>query len=314
MSEPKSLWMGTALIALWSVTAVMAAAPARAEGTTAPAAEPAPAQQPAATAEVAAQGTPVTAQTIVATVNGTAITVGNMIVLRQQLPAEYQQLPPDVLYKGILDQLVQQTALAQSVEDKLTPRDLIALENDRRSYLAGAAIEAASGIAITDEALQEAYAAKYAAAAPSMEYHAAHILVATEEEAKALKTEIENGADFGEIAMAKSTDGAAASGGDLGWFGPGMMVKEFEDAVVAMQPGQVSDPVQTQFGWHLIKLSETRSAEAPALDTVRDDLTAELRKAAVEARIAELTTSARIDKTNEGIDPAVLQDQTLLAN
>lgn len=293
----------------------LAAAPAFAEGTAVPAAEPATPAAAATTTEGATTtGAPVTAQTVVATVNGTAITVGHMLVLRGQLPQEYQSLPNDVLFKGILDQLVQQTTLMQSIEAGIGPRDTIALENERRAYLAGAAIEAASGIAITDEALQEVYTEKYAQAEPSKEFRAAHILVATKDAAQKLKGQIDGGADFGELAMANSTDGAAASGGDLGWFGRGMMVKEFEDAVVAMEPGEVSDPVQTQFGWHLIKLSETRTTQAPTLDAVRDELTGELRKRAVDARIATLTADAQIEKTDAGIDPAILSDQTLLAN
>ena len=300
-------WMGPLLCALLSITPSFAGA----EDAAAPAAE-APGAEPMA--EPAKPGTPVNAASVMAIVNGVPITVGHMLVLRAQLPEQYQTLPNDVLFKGILDQLVQQTALMQSMEGKTSVRDEISMENERRSFLAGAAINAASTIAITDEALKLAYDEKYAAAAPSMEFHAAHILVATEEEAKKLKAEIDAGADFAELAKAHSTDGAAANGGDLGWFGRGQLVKEFEDAVFKMAAGEVSEPVQTQFGWHLINLTETRSASAPALESVRAELEAGLRQKAVEDRIKELTAAAKVERMEAGVDPAVISDQTLLGN
>jgi len=254
----------------------------------------------------------VSADTVVATVNGTAITLGHMIVLRETLPDQYQALPDDVLFKGILEQLIQQAALEQSLAGKTTKRDALALENSRRGYLSGVALEGVVAAAVTDTALQAAYDAKYAGAGGQTEYHAAHILVDTQEKAAALKAEIDTGADFAELARANSTDGAAESGGDLGWFGPGMMVKPFEDAVLAMKPGEVAGPVQTQFGWHLIKLAETRIASAPPLDQVRDELATEIEKTAVAAAIDALTAAATVTRPGEGIDPAALKDQSLL--
>jgi len=254
----------------------------------------------------------VSADTVVATINGTAITLGHMIVLRETLPDQYQALPDDVLFRGILDQLIQQAALEQSLAGKITRRDELALENSRRGYLSGVALEGVVAAAVTDTALQAAYDAKYAGAGGQTEYHAAHILVDTQEKAAALKAEIDGGADFAELARANSTDGAAESGGDLGWFGPGMMVKPFEDAVLAMKPGEVAGPVQTQFGWHLIKLAETRIASAPPLDQVRDELATEIEKTAVAAAIDALTAAATVTRPGEGIDPAALKDQSLL--
>lgn len=253
-----------------------------------------------------------TADTVVATVNGTDITLGHMIVLRASLPEQYQQLPDDALFTGILEQLIQQTALEQSMADAITKRDTLALENDRRGYLSGVALQGVVADAITDEALQAAYDARFKDAAPQTEYNASHILVAEEARAKELRAEIDGGADFAELAIANSTDGAAAGGGSLGWFGLGMMVKPFEDAVVAMQPGEVVGPIQTQFGWHLVKLNETRIAEAPPLDALREELAAEIEKATVEAHVKGLTDAATITRPGEGIDPALLRDQTLL--
>lgn len=252
------------------------------------------------------------ANTVVATVDGTEITLGHMIALREQLPAQYQSLPDDVLFKGILDQLVQQTALAQSVgEPKL--KDRLALENDRRGYLSGVALQEVVSAAVTDEALQKAYEAKFKDAAPQMEYNAAHILVETEEQANDLKAQIEGGADFAELAKANSKDpGSGANGGDLGWFGLGMMVKPFEEAVVSAEIGKVVGPVQSQFGYHLILVKESRVAAAPTLDEMRDDLAAEIEQAAVQDHIKALTDKSTVTRPGEGLDPALLRDATLL--
>ncbi|MBP6735839.1 MAG: peptidyl-prolyl cis-trans isomerase [Rhodobacteraceae bacterium] len=261
---------------------------------------------------VAAEEAP-TAATVVAVVNGTQITLGHMIAARESLPEQYKSLPADVLFKGILDQLVQQTVLQQSAETSLTKRDLLQLENERRGYVSGVALQGVVAGAVTDEALQAAYDARFKDAAPQTEYSAAHILVDSEEKANDLKTQIEGGADFAELAKANSTDtGSGANGGDLGWFGLGMMVKPFEDAVVAAEVGKIAGPIKTDFGWHLILVKETRVAAAPTLDELRDELAAEIEQKAVEAKIAELTAAATIEKPGEGIDPALVADLTLL--
>lgn len=265
----------------------------------------------------AAWALPATAQeaaTVVATVNGTEITLGHLAALRAQLPAQYQQLPADVLFRGLMDQVIQQTALSQEAEKLVTRRDELTLENDRRAYLAGLVLQDAVKGAITDETVQAAYDAKYKNAEPGLEYNAAHILVKTEEEAKKLKDDLDKGADFAELARQHSTDGAAAGGGSLGWFGPGMMVKPFEDAVAALKAGEIGGPLQTQFGWHLIKLNETRAAEAPKFEEVREELAAELEQAAVEARIKAATDGATVTRSADGIDPAVLTSPTLFGN
>lgn len=255
----------------------------------------------------------VTADTVVAVVNGTNITLGNMLVARESLPAQYQALPPETLFKGILDQLIQQTALQQSVGDTLTKRDTLQMENDRRAYLSNVALEPAVTAAVTEEAIKAAYDAKFANATPGTEYHAAHILVDSEEKANELKAQLDGGAVFADLAKANSIDtGSGANGGDLGWFGVGTMVKPFEDAVVAAPVGTVIGPIKTDFGYHLILVSETRAAANPTLDDVRDELTQELQQQAVEAKVKEVTDAAKIEKPGETLDPAVLNDSTLL--
>jgi peptidyl-prolyl cis-trans isomerase C len=257
----------------------------------------------------------VTADTVVATVNGTPVTVGHMIAMRETLPEQYLQLPDDVLFDGILEQIIQQTALAATAEGALTLRNQVELENSRRSYVAGVAMDGVAKAAVTDEALKALFEERFANAAPTKEYSAQHILVESEEEAKKIKGELDAGADFAEIARASSLDpGSGANGGDLGWFGLGMMVEPFETAVIGMEPGQVSAPVQTQFGWHLIKLNEVREAAGPTLDEKRDELASELQNAAIEARVKELTETAEITRSVEGIDKAVLKNAGLLGN
>lgn len=253
-----------------------------------------------------------TADTVVATVNGTDITLGHMIVLRATLPQQYQTLPDDVLFKGILDQLIQQTALEQSVGE-LAKKDKLAIDNDRRGYISGVALQKVVEGAVTDEALQAAYDAKFKDAAPAKEFNAAHILVETEEKANELKAQLDGGADFAELAKANSTDtGSGANGGDLGWFGAGMMVKPFEDAVMAAEIGKVTAPVKSDFGFHLILVKETRIAAQPTLDDLRDELATEIERAAVEAHIKGLTEKATVTRPGEGLDPAILKDASLL--
>lgn len=252
------------------------------------------------------------AATVVATVNGTEITLGQMIALRENLPPQYLSLPDDVLFNGILEQLVQQEVLSQS-HAALSVRDEANVTNDRRSYLSGVVIQQVVSAAVTDEALQKAYDERFKDAAPQKEYNAAHILVDSEEKAKDLKKQLDEGADFAELAKANSTDtGSGAQGGDLGWFGLGMMVKPFEEAVVAAEPGKVTGPVKSDFGWHLVLVKESRIAAQPTLDDMREELAAEIENKAVEAKIAELTGTAKVEKPGAAVDPALVKKTELI--
>jgi peptidyl-prolyl cis-trans isomerase C len=254
-----------------------------------------------------------TAATVIATVNGTDITLGHLIAAREALPEQYKALPDEVLFNGVLDQLIQQTALAQEAEKAPRKLDLLMIENQKRSYLSATVLDAAAASAVTDEALQKLYDEKYVNAEPAKEYEADHILVPTEEEAKAIKADLDAGGDFAAIAKEKSQDpGSAANGGDLGWFGLGAMVKPFEDAVVAAKVGEVAGPAQSDFGWHLILVKETRVADQPTLDQMRDDLAAEVENAAIKGKIDELTAGATVTREGEGLDPAVLKNSALI--
>lgn len=252
------------------------------------------------------------AETVVASVNGTDITLGHMILARATLPQQFQQLPPDLLFPAILDQLIQQTALAQSFEGDLPSRVTLALENERRSLTAGEAVEGLLEGALTEDALQAVYDETYGSGQAETEYNASHILVKTKEEAQAIVDEVTNGADFAETAKAKSTGPSGPGGGSLGWFGKGMMVPPFEAAVVAMEAGEVSGPVQTDFGWHVIRLNETRVKDAPKLDDVRDEMLNKLRQTTVEAEIKRLTDASEIERMDAGLDPNLLLQIDLL--
>lgn len=253
-----------------------------------------------------------TAETVVATVGDTEITLGEMIITRAQLPQQYAQLPDDVLFQGILDQIVQQQLLADGMTE--TPdRVTYAIKNETRSLMAGEVINSITNTAVTDEAIQAAYDEAYADAEPSTEYNASHLLVETEEEAIAAKERIDAGEDFGDVARELSTGPTGPNGGNLGWFGAGQMVPEFEATVMALAVDEVSEPVKTQFGWHVVKLLETRNSEAPALDDVRQELFGQIQEAAIQARLKELTDATEIVLPEEGaFDPALLSNLDLL--
>ncbi len=256
---------------------------------------------------------PMTSDSVIATVNGTDITLGHVIMLRRQLPEEYRNLPDDVLWEGIVSQLVEQSLLAQQVDGDNLPQEVqLAIENELRAQMAAAQIDVVLKRDISDEAIETLYQETVAAVEPTPEYNASHILVETEEEALALVAELEGGKDFAELAAEKSTGPSGPNGGDLGWFGLGMMVPEFEMAVTGMEVGGISAPVQTQFGWHVITLDEYRETPVPTLQELQPQLMEQLRQQAVALEIEALTETAEITRV-EGIDPALMRDISLVA-
>jgi peptidyl-prolyl cis-trans isomerase C len=252
------------------------------------------------------------AGTVLARVNGEDITLGHMQLLYERLPEQLRAgLGPD-LYDQMLTQLIEQTAVAQSAGD-LTARERMFLENSRREYVTNSRLTVIAEAAVTDEALQAAYETRFADTESRREFNASHILVETLEEAEALLDQLAEGGDFAALAREHSLDpGSGAEGGVLGWFGRGRMVAPFEEAVLALEPGGTSDPVETQFGWHIIRLNETRVAEAPTLEQARAELTREIQIDAVMARISEVVSQSEVERVETGIDPMLLRDQTLL--
>jgi len=247
--------------------------------------------------------------TVVATVNGTDITMGNMIVALAILPEQYKSLPDNVLFNGVLDQLIQQQALADSFTGELPARVTLSIENETRSLTAGEVVEQMMGQAVSDADLKAAYEEQYGSVEPEQEYNASHILVETKEEADAIKAELDGGADFAALAREKSTGPSGPGGGSLGWFGKGMMVPAFETATIALKAGEISEPVQTQFGWHVILLGETRLKEAPAFEDVREELQTQVSQTRIQEQITGVAAAADVDRTAaENIDPALIKN------
>lgn len=147
---------------------------------------------------------------------------------------------------------------------------------------------------IDDATLKSEYD-KFKAAVGDKEYKASHILVKTEQEAKDVIAQLAKGGDFAKIAKDKSLDSSKEKGGDLGWFSPANMVRPFSDAVMKLQKGLYTTvPVQTQFGWHVIKLDDSRTAQPPAFDKIKDELRNGLQKQQLEKLVGDLRTKAKI--------------------
>ena len=254
----------------------------------------------------------VTADTVVATVGDTEITLGEVLIARQNLPQQYAQFPNEVLFDGVIDQLIQQQLLADALETSPRSIDYI-LTNERRSLEAAEVITEIAETSVTEDDIQAAYDVRFADADEIPEFRASHLLVETEEEAAAAKARIDEGEAFADVARDVSTGPTGARGGDLGWFGEGAMVPEFEDQITSLEVGGVSEPFETQFGWHVATLDETRVKPQPTLDEVRREIVGELQEAAITARLEELTAATTVVEPAEGqFDPNLLDQIELL--
>lgn len=249
-----------------------------------------------------------TAATVLATVDGTDITVGHVVALRGRLPEQYQNLPDEILFNGIVEQLIQQTVLMKALEADIDKRTALGLENEGRAFLASEMLARLSEREVKEEDLRAAYAELYDGAVPEQEYNASHILVETEDKAKELIALLADGADFATLAKENSTGPSGPNGGELGWFGKGMMVEPFENAVLALAVGEISPPVETQFGWHVVKMNDIRDIAVPTFEDVRPDLSMELQQNLVEEELAKLTAAANITRVEVDVDPAVIRD------
>ncbi|WP_424975940.1 peptidylprolyl isomerase [Dinoroseobacter sp. S124A] len=252
------------------------------------------------------------ASTILATVGDEEITLGHLIAVADSLPAQFQQMDDDQLFSGLLEQLVRQAAIAQSLGDTLPTGLELSLESQRWALMANTVISGAIEAAVTEDAVQSAYDAQFASVEPEQEFNASHILVATEEEALDLIAELDGGADFAELAQARSTGPSGPNGGSLGWFGKGMMVAPFEAAVLALEPEGISPPVQTQFGWHVVRLNDTRDSAAPDLAEVRGTIEERLSEAAASEVVESLVGAVEVTRSETEIDPALIRDTSLL--
>ena len=232
----------------------------------------------------------------VATVNGVAISPALVDAYARRRPGKQEDVKRDVL----INELVAQELLVQDAARRGLDKDpgvLAEVEVLRRGLLAGRAVKAyLAEHPITEDAKK----AEYKQLAPKLatkEYKARHILLKTEDEAKAVIAELKKGGDFAELAKKKSIGPSAKSGGELGWFGPDQMVKPFSEAVATMEKGKFSTtPVQTQFGWHVIQLEDTRTTPAPSYDAIKAQLETYMEQKATQAYLKELEGKAKVER------------------
>lgn len=260
----------------------------------------------------------VDASTVLATVDGTEITLGQVVAASGRMAGQMGGMPDDALLENMLQQMIDQALLARTVSTSVESDPLavtVELENGRRGLLAGSAIEAMLAEPIPETELRAAYDESIAALEPAVEYNAAHILVASEDEAKAIAARVEDGESFADLATEASLDpGSAARGGDLGWFALGQMVPEFEQAVVAAEAGKVTAPVESQFGWHLILVNETRDVPPPAFEDVRGDIEGALRQEQIREEIEALRVAATIEIIDVDLPEGAIRDASILAD
>lgn len=279
---------------------------------TALAATPVWAQDAAAPAAPAAEAAPaVTPETVVATVGGETITEADISFAAEDLAQELQQMPPEQRKAFLVTVLIDMKVMAKAARE--AQMDQTDLFKQRLKYLEDRSLRRAYfaekiATGVTPEALQAAYDKFTSSFRGQEEVHARHILVATEDEAKAIKTELDGGKDFAELAKEKSTDPSAQqNGGDLGFFGKGMMVKPFEDAAFAMEAGAVSDPIKSDFGWHVIKLEEKRMSQPPTLEQIAPQLQQQVMFQNFEASVAQLKQGLAIDIPDAALAEGVKQ-------
>jgi peptidyl-prolyl cis-trans isomerase C len=243
---------------------------------------------------------------VLATVNGKQITDDDVKIAASDL---HTSLPPQLEGKArdsyLLDflidgELVAQKALAEKADQ--TPEFAKKLAYYREKLLMESVLEQVAKTAATDAAIKATYDEAAKAQKPETEIHARHILVATEEEAKAALKRLMGGDEFATIAKEMSKD-PGSEGGDLGWFTKDRMVPEFSDAAFKLEVGQVSDPVKSPFGWHIIEVLDKRQKTFPPFDQVKEQVTRYVVQKAQTALVADLRKTAKIERTEPAEPP-----------
>jgi peptidyl-prolyl cis-trans isomerase C len=233
----------------------------------------------------------------VATVNGKPIKQSLFDFIVKDATDHGQKVDDNVrdviMSKLISSELVLQEAQKSGMDKK--PDYLAKEELTRRELLVNVYIQDYMKNHPVSESDTKAAYEKFKTELGDKEYNARHILVASEAEAKDVIAQLNKGGDFSKIAKEKSIDpGSKEKGGDLGWFALGGMVKPFGEAVAKLQKGKVSDPVQTQFGWHVIKLDDVRELKAPAYDKVKENLQKQLGQRQLEKMLTDLRAKATV--------------------
>ncbi|MCR4267960.1 peptidylprolyl isomerase [Nitratireductor sp. ZSWI3] len=236
---------------------------------------------------------------VIATVNGLEITEGDLAIAASEYGPQFGNLQGEQQRAALLSALIEIRLLASEAEkQKLADNEDFArrLAFLRQQALHATFIDKVVNSAVTDEEVRASYDKQVADAPAVNEIRARHILVKTKEEAEAIIKQLDEGGNFEEIAKEKSTDGAAANGGDLGYFTEGQMVPEFETAAFALNPGDYTkEPVETQFGFHVIKVEDKRAKQPPAFEDVKDRVRSVLVRDKYIKEVGTLRDAAQID-------------------
>jgi peptidyl-prolyl cis-trans isomerase C len=249
---------------------------------------------------------------VVARANGVDIHESDLTFAEEEIGGNMPQMGPDQKRDYLITYLADVIVMSQAAEQKKVgdnPDVQRRLSFDRNRVLMEALLQQAGKAAITDAAMKQVYDDAVKQMPAEQEVHARHILVPTEEEAKAIEAELKKGADFATLAKEKSKDPGAADGGDLGYFTKDQMVPEFAEAAFKLDKGQISDPIHTQFGWHIIKVEDKRTKPTPSFDQVKVQLENYVAHRAQAELVDNLRKSAkieRLDKPAPAPDPATL--------
>jgi peptidyl-prolyl cis-trans isomerase C len=260
-------------------------------------------------------GLPVRAQDanpVLAKVNGSEIRQSDITVAEEELGPSLEKMDPATKKENVLAFLIDMKIVSKAAEDKKIAdseefKKRLAFARNR--LLMDQLLANEGKAATTDEAMKKVYDDAAKQIAGEQEVHARHILVETEDEAKAVKAELDKGADFAELAKKKSKDPGASDGGDLGFFTKDQMVPEFSAAAFALEPGKISDPVKSQFGWHIIKVEEKRNRKPPEFDQVKSQIEAYVTRKAQADYVAKLREGAKIERMDQAANtPAATPD------
>ncbi|HZS63764.1 MAG TPA: peptidylprolyl isomerase [Xanthobacteraceae bacterium] len=240
---------------------------------------------------------------VVAKMNGVEIREGDLAAADEDFGKRLPAMSPDAKRDYLINFVGDMILLTQAAEAKKIdqqPAFAQQLEFARKQLLIKALLDEETKAAVTDASLHKFYDDAVKEAKPEEEVHARHILVPTEQEAKAIRSELDKGADFAELAKQKSKDpGTAIQGGDVGYFTKDLMVPEFSEAAFKLQKGQISAPVKTTFGWHIIKVEDRRMKQVPGFDQVRGEIANILAAKARQDYVAKLHETAKLERLDK---------------
>jgi peptidyl-prolyl cis-trans isomerase C len=260
----------------------------------------------AAFAQAAAPATP--PNTPVAKVNGEDVTQGELRFAEAEIGTELAGVPAESRRRVLVEYLIEAHLMAQAAEKAqlaATPEFETRLKYYRMRALRDAYFEAKVRDNVGEATARTLYDDRVKAIPVQQEIRARHILVKTEDEAKKIAKEVAGGADFAESAKKYSQDSGGEGGGDLGYFTRGQMVKAFEDAAFALEKGKVSVPVQSDFGWHIIKLEDKRDRQPPSFEEVKDQITASLIQQKLQSTVQEMRDGAKIEILDADVKKAM---------